>query len=246
MKRPLVFAHRGAREIAPENTLPAFQAALDMAVDGIELDVHCTSDGALVVIHDFAVDATTDGSGLVAEKTLAEIRTLDAGAYFLPSFTGTRIPTLDEVFDLVGDRCIVNVEIKTNDHDGGDQAEPLVRLLQRRNRADQILVSSFNPMALLKMRALDPNVQIGVLHMPTLPIFLRRAWSSDLVRPAAFHPHFKGVDQGYMEWAKTVDVKVNTWTVNRVADAEHMAAFGVDTIMTDAPDRIFAALDAGR
>lgn len=242
MKRPLIFAHRGAKEIAPENTLPAFEAALGMGVHGIELDVHRTRDGELVVIHDFTVDGTTDGTGAVGEMSLAEIRALDAGAHLHARFAGTRVPTLDEVFDLVGQACVVNVEIKTLDHYGGDQAEPLVALIRRRDVVDQVLVSSFNPIALLKVHSLNPAIRLALLHMPDLPGFLRRTWSSALFAPEAFHPHFSGVDEAYMRWAREQGLQVNTWTVNEAAEARRVAALGVDVIMTDAPDRIAAAL----
>jgi glycerophosphoryl diester phosphodiesterase len=244
MHTPQIFAHRGAKEIAPENTLPAFEEALRMGVQGIELDVHRTRDGALVVIHDFTVDATTDGSGAVGDMSLAQIRALDAGAHLDPRFAGTPVPTLDEVFDLVGHACVVNVEIKTLDHYGGDQAEPLVEFIRRRNVVDQVLVSSFNPIALLKVRSLDHAIRLAFLHMPDLPDFLRQTWCGRLFAPVAFHPHFSGVDQAYMAWARGQGLQVNTWTVNDAAEARRVAALGVDVIMTDAPDRVAAALAA--
>ena len=122
--RTQVFAHRGARAVAPENTLPAFARALELGADGIELDVQCSADGHLVVMHDFAVDKTTDGTGQVAALTLAELRRLDAGHAFGPAFAGVRVPTLEEVLDLVGNRCRLNIEIKSMDVQGGAEAAP--------------------------------------------------------------------------------------------------------------------------
>ncbi len=122
MSRPQIFAHRGAKAVAPENTLPAFERALAMGVDGIELDVHCSKDGQLVVIHDESLERTTSGTGKVSDYTAAQLAKIDAGSYFNPAFAGTGVPTLAEVFDLVGNRCRVNVELKSDDPNGGDQA----------------------------------------------------------------------------------------------------------------------------
>lgn len=131
--RPQIFAHRGARRVAPENTLPAFAAALAMGADGIELDVHRTVDGRLVVMHDFSVDKTTDGQGMIAQMTYAEIARLDAGSHFAPAFAGTSVPTLAQVLELVGNRCRINIEIKSMDPYGRDA----VRCCSGRNSPGQ-------------------------------------------------------------------------------------------------------------
>ena len=240
--RPQLFAHRGARCVAPENTLPAFAAALEMDVDGIELDVQCSRDGRLVVIHNFQVDETTNGSGDVASFTLAELQLLDAGSHFSPEFAGTPIPTLEEVLNLVGTRCRVNVEIKSKDPRGGNQVEPLLALIQQRKLYDQVLISSFNPIALIKARWHDRHVALGLLHAPDEPFFLRETWTTPVVRPHAVHPHFSMIDDEYMEWARGHGLDVNTWTVNDGADAQRLAALGVDVIMSDVPDQIRTAL----
>ena len=237
-----VFAHRGARRVAPENTLPAFAAALEMGVAGIELDVHVTSDGQLVVIHDFDVSKTTDGAGLVSAMTAAQVAALDAGSHFGPAFVGTRVPTLDEVFDLVGDRCRVNIEIKSEDAYARDASDAVVAFIQRRNLHDQVIVSSFNPITLIKLRYLDHLIPLGLLHDPEMPGFLREALAGPPIQPAALHPHYLAVDHNYMIWAQQSGVHVNTWTVNDPLEAQHLAALGVDVIMTDVPDEILAAL----
>lgn len=241
-RRPKVFAHRGARTLAPENTLIAFQKALDMGVDGVELDVQATSDGTLVVIHDFDLERTTNGIGLVTAYTAAEMDALDAGSYFGASFAGTHVPTLEQVFDLVDGRCQVNVEIKNLDWDGGREVEPLVRMIQQRRLHDQVIVSSFNPIALLKLRWFDPSIALGLLYSTKLPIYLRRAWFGPLIAPEALHPHHSLVDQEFMRRAQTHGQYVNTWTVNDDDEARRLARLGVDVIISDVPDQIMAAL----
>lgn len=150
-----IFAARGAKRIAPENTLPAFAAALEMGVDGIELDVHLSRDGRLVVIHDETLDATTNGHGPVSALTAAELAALDAGSHFDPAFAPVGVPTLDEVMDLVDDRCVVNIEVKTADPLGGAAVEPLLDFLRMRQLFDQVIVSSFNPVSLIRLRSLE-------------------------------------------------------------------------------------------
>ena len=164
---PLIFAHRGAREDAPENTLPAFDLALDMKADGIELDVQCSKDGQLMVIHDFTLDKTTNGTGRVSAFTADELFELDAGSHFSAEFAGTRMPTLAQVFDLVGNRGQVNIELKTDDLQGGGEVEPVIALIQRRKLYEQVIVSSFNPIALIKMRYLDPAIKLGAALLHT-------------------------------------------------------------------------------
>ncbi|MCB0071686.1 MAG: hypothetical protein KDE20_09525 [Caldilineaceae bacterium] len=241
--QPQVFAHRGARVAAPENTLLAFQTALDQCADGIELDVHCSKDGELVVIHDFDVDATTNGVGPVNGYTADELAGLDASFRFAPHQPGVGVPTLVQVLDLIGNRCRINVEIKSRDHYGGDQVVPLLHLLRSRNLYDQVIVSSFNPVTLIKLRWHDADVPLGLLHMHDMPPFLLETWTGDVIKPQAVHPYHVGVDAAYVDWAHARGLAVNTWTVNDPAEAQRLAALGVDVIMTDIPDAIRTSLE---
>lgn len=241
-RKPQIFAHRGARRVAPENTLPAFAAALGMGVDGIELDVHVTRDGELVVIHDFDVRKTTNGHGLVADMTTAEVAALDAGSHFSAHFAGTRVPTLDEVFDLVDGRCAVNIEIKSLDPYARDASDAVAAFIKRRNLYDQVIVSSFNPLTLIKMRHLDAKIAVGVLFDNEMPAFFRAVWAGEPLCPEALHPEHGLIDAAFMEWASDSGCLVNTWTVNTVEEAQRLAGLGVNVIMTDVPDVIIAGL----
>jgi glycerophosphoryl diester phosphodiesterase len=242
MRRPQIFAHRGAKRVAPENTLPAFQKALEMGVDGIELDVHTSKDGQLVVIHDFTVDKTTNGQGRVETFSASELAQLDAGSRFDPAFAGVGVPTLGQVLDLVGDRCRVNVEIKCEEHDGGDEVELLAALIHQRQLYEQVIVSSFNPITLIKLRWVDPKIQLGLLYFQELPPHLRQAWFTPILQPQALHPYHGLVTANLVAWARRQGCAVNTWTVNEVAEARRLADLGVDVIMTDAPDGMVGAL----
>ncbi len=195
-----------------------------------------------MVIHDFTVEKTTNGHGAVRAMTLHEVRQLDAGSHFDPRFSGTPVPTLDEVFDLVGDRCAVNVEIKSFDlYAAQDPTDAVVALIHRRRLAGQVIISSFNPLALLKVRHLDPALSIGLLHGGEMPRWQHDFWTSAL-QPQAQHPWHPLIDAAYMAWAQSVGALVNTWTVNDVAEAQRLAALGVNVLMTDVPDQIMAGL----
>ena len=257
---PQIFAHRSANAVAPENTLPAFEKALEMGVDGIELDVQATADGELVVLHDFSLERTTTGTGPLRTHTLTQLAAIDAGVRFATEFSGTPIPTLEQVFDLVGDSCVVNVEIKNMDWNGGREAEPLAHMIKQRDLYEQVIVSSFNPMALRKMRQLDPSVQIGLLYFTKPPrqnggtggfirkilslplkhlfLHLSRPWLSRGIAPDALHPYFASIDTHLVETARSRGQLVNAWTVNSVAEALRLARLGVNAIITDLPDVI--------
>lgn len=156
----LVVGHRGAPHQAPENTLASFEAALAIGVDAIELDVHLSRDGHLVVIHDADLRRTTDGAGLVHEQTLAALRALDAGAWFGPAFAGQRIPTFDEALAGIGGRAALQVEIK-GATDG--VAEATVAALRRHGLIDGTMVTSFHLERLPLVRALEPRLALGAL-----------------------------------------------------------------------------------
>lgn len=244
--RMLVFAHRGARERAPENTLPAFRMAAELGADGIELDVQLSADGALVVFHDDTLERTTGAPGRVADRTLVDLRQLDAGAWFAPQFAGTRIPTLDEVFESLDPHMLVNVEIKASSLFApyGELVESVIDCIARHNMARRVLISSFNPAALGAVRRRAPHLPIGYLYAPRLPLPLAKGWlARPLIGPhEARHPHFSMVDERYMRWARRAGYRVNVWTVNEPDDVRRMATLGVDMIMSDRPDAVIATL----
>lgn len=237
---PINFAHRGACAVAPENTLRAFGRAIELGADGIELDVQLSADGILVVCHNFDVDQTSNGHGRIAALPLAELKQLDFGSWFGPQFAGERIPTLDEVFDSLSPPALVNIEIKSMSlRDNGLEAA-VATLVRRRAVYDRVIVSSFNPVALWRLRRLDPHIEIGLLYAPNLPIILARAWLRPWVRPHALHPEQTLVDTNYMAWARRRGYAVNVWTVNEVAAMRRLIDVGVTSIITDYPDRLAA------
>ncbi|MBN1658911.1 MAG: glycerophosphodiester phosphodiesterase [Anaerolineae bacterium] len=244
LDRPLNFAHRGASYEAPANTLPAFLLAAEMGADGIEFDVQLSKDGEVVVIHDFTLDATTNGSGPVAEHTLAELKMLDAGGWFDPDFAGQQIPTLQEVIDTVGDCLLFNVEIKAAGLRDTGLVEAVVRLIEENGLLERVVVSSFNPASLWRVRRQNPAIPIGLLYAPDMPPVLRHAWLHHLVRPDAMHPYYATVSPAYVQWARKLGYRVNTWTVDDPGDMWRLVRMGVDVVITNRPETLALVLKA--
>jgi glycerophosphoryl diester phosphodiesterase len=243
--RPLNFAHRGASYHAPANTLAAFLLAAELGADGIELDVHLSSDGEAVVIHDFRLDATTDGHGPVRDRALAELKELDAGCWFDPAFAGQRIPTLQEVIDTVGHRLLLNIELKSKSLRDEGLAVEVVRIVEDSNLLERVVISSFNALALWRVKRLNSRIAVGLLYSAEEPLRLHRPWFRRLVRPEALHPEHTIVDGEYVRWAKERGYRVHVWTVDDPRTMEQLTQDGVDLIITNRPDSLHQVL-AGR
>jgi len=235
-KRPLIFAHRGACRVAPENTLPAFRAAIDLGADGAELDVQYSSDGKIVVMHNQTLDKTTNGAGRVTAHTFEELRALDAGAHFAPKFAGTPIPTLDEVLDLARNKLLLNIELKALESPTVNLGVDVVARVRAHDMADQVVISSFNPMALRRAKKAGPEIECALLTAPDLPGWMRARLTLWFSRMDSMHPEYPMVDEGYMAWARSRKLPVRPWTVNEEADMRRLIALGVDAIITDVPD----------
>ncbi|HSN94126.1 MAG TPA: glycerophosphodiester phosphodiesterase family protein, partial [Anaerolineaceae bacterium] len=161
---PLIIAHRGASALAPENTLAAFQLAYDQKADGIELDVMLSADKELIVLHDEIVDRTTDGHGTVAAMNLADLKGLNAAAKFKADWSGREaLPLLEEVFDLVGNKMLINVELKNLTQPFNDLTQRVISLVEKAGLEESVLLSSFNPFNLLTARQCNPKIKRGLL-----------------------------------------------------------------------------------
>jgi glycerophosphoryl diester phosphodiesterase len=231
---PLVLGHRGAPRDAVENTLAAFRAAREQGADGVELDVHRSADGALVVHH----DAAAPGFGVLAEHDLADIRTA------LPA-----VPILDEVFDVCAG-MLVNVEVKNSPHDADFDpqdraADAVVELVQRRELHGSVLVSSFHLPTVDRVHALDPRIPTGYLVVvDPLPVAALEIAHDHGHR--AVHPFLAALGEeaapDAVARARALGVALNVWTVNDPAEIRRLAAVGVDAIITDTPGLALEAL----
>ena len=236
----LVFGHRGAMRDAPMNTLAAFKLAHQQGAAGIELDVQLAKDGQVVVIHDFTVDATTDGRGAVSGKTLRALQALDAGGWFAPQFAGERIPSLDAVFEAFGRQLLINVEIKSAAaHDAGLE-RAVAAVIGRHQMQPRVIVSSFDPQALQRFKAALPAVMTGFLHQSRLESGAQTALAA--LPHAARHPQHQLIDAAYMHWAKQRGHYVNAWTVNDPQRAKTLKKLGVNSLISDSPALIRDAI----
>lgn len=233
-KKPLIIAHRGASAYAPENTIEAFALAAEMGADGIELDVHMTADDEVIVLHDSKVDRTSNGQGRVSSYRLEELRWMDFGCrFYKEQRKGNRIPTLDEVFELVEPLgMIVNVEIKS-----GDPKLPAAcaEIAKRHGMENRVLYSSGNHFQLRRMKELEPGARIA----PLCNFNLLDPWSyCPNIGAQAIHPQIEEVKavEGYVEKCHAQNVLVNTWTVNEEDDIRFCLRAGVDGIITNVPD----------
>ncbi len=236
-------AHRGASDVAPANTLAAFEKAVELGADGIEFDVHLSADGVPVVIHDFSVDGTTDGSGRVAEMTIAQLERLDAGSCFDSAFAGERIPTLEAVLEAMGGRLLLNIELKSTSLRDNGLEQTVIAQVERHGLGASVLFSSFNPFSLRRAKRIAPHIPVGLLYAPGLPLPLRRAWLAPLFPHEARHPEHTMVDAHYMAWARRRNYRVNTWTVDDPAEMHRLIGLGVDGIITNVPDVLRSVIE---
>ena len=234
--RTLNFGHRGASYHAPENTLAAFRLARGLGADGVELDVQLSRDGIPVVMHDDTVDRTTNGSGAVADVVLCSLKTLDAGGWFSPGSAGEPVPTLAEVFEAVGQDLLLNLELKAVGLEQTGLEQAVASLVARHGMESRVLISSFNPMALQRVREADVRLPLALLYGPQLPQETLARWVDGLRPLTALHPEYHLLNEGRLSWARQHGCRVNTWTVDEPEDMRRLLALGVDGIITDRPD----------
>lgn len=235
----MVIAHRGAAGEAPENTLAAFDLGLKQGCTGIELDVHLSKDGEIIVCHDTTLDRTTDRTGAIGDLTVKEIKQADAGRWFHERFEGERIPLLEEVFDLVPQEVQINVEIKA----GNDEMVPaLVRLMKRMDRLSGVFVSSFDFDILDRLKELEPEARIGLLYNIRMANHDRMA---ELVESPVYslHPHWSRLDKRKVAAIVERGLRVFPWTVNKEDAMRQMIECGVSGIITDYPGRLRKLLE---
>ena len=227
----LRIGHRGACGYAPENTLKSFQRAIDLGVDMIELDVQLCKSGELIVMHDDTVNRTTDGSGFVKKIKLKNLKKLDAGEE-------ERIPTLEEILNLVDRRVKVNIELK-----GPKTAKPVMKLIEeyvkkKRWNLDDFIISSFSRRELKKARSINPLIQIGFLISRFQ--LLDHWWLSfaKKIRANFIGPSLKIISKRLIRKAHKQGLRVYIWTVNESKDIERMRKWEADGVFSNFPDKI--------
>jgi glycerophosphoryl diester phosphodiesterase len=235
LPQPIIFAHRGASAYAPENTLAAFELAVAQNADAIELDVKLSADGQAIVIHDPLVDRTTGGHGRVKDLPLRELRALDAGSFFSEKFRGEKIPTLEEVFEAVGKRTLINVEL-TNYNTPRDQlVETVCMLVKKCGMQERVIFSSFLASNLSKAHTYLPDVPRGLLAIGGLLGAWARSFGFDFGKYQALHPYLADVTPQQVQRVHRLNRRIHVWTVNAADDMRRLFRWGVDAIFTDDP-----------
>jgi glycerophosphoryl diester phosphodiesterase len=224
---------------APENTFASFEKAVELGVDAIELDVHLTADGELVVIHDHELHRTTDGQGIVGEMRLAELAAVDAGVSFGPEHAGQRIPTLSEVLAWAKGRCVLDVEIKGGPWPYPGIEERVVELIRRYDMTNQTIVISFNHPTVARVKALAPELATGTLWncRPIDPVAVAQEAGANAILPM-----WPFCDADTVERAHAAGLSVHPWATSEPAVVERLIGLGVDSICSNHPDVVVGAL----
>lgn len=224
----LKIGHRGAKGHVVENTMESLQKALDLGVDGIEIDVHLCQTGELMVFHDFTLERLTDGFGEIGMKSLKKLKRLKINGQF-------KIPTLLEVLDLIDKKCMLNIELK-----GKRTAFEVCKSIQLYTETkgwnfENFMVSSFNTEELATVFNLNKNIPLAVLTEDNIDAALDVAKS---IKARAIHPEYQLLTKEMVQELQNSGYKVNTWTVNTLQDIALIKSFGVDGIISDFPDRL--------
>ncbi len=233
-----VVAHRGGSMLAPENTLAAFNNAISLNVDYIELDVQLSSDDSLMIMHDLTVDRTTNGTGTVRSKTYAQLRALDAGSKFSLAYAGEKIPTLSEVFAAIKNSGNTTIglapEFKSSE---SNVIQLVVAEVQKWNLQSRVVLSSFNLSQLVSVKNLDPTIRVQVYGSAT---------NSMIDGLKAMGGEWIGSDvttQPLVDYAHTNGIIFNSWTINSANQMVSLMALGVDGIISDDPKTLIAVSD---
>ncbi len=237
---PLIIAHRGANLRAPQNTIPAFEAAIANGASGVEFDVQLSKDGVPVICHNFTVDETSNGHGLVVDLTFEELRALDFGMWFSPRFKGTQIPTLWETLETVKDMEFINIEIKKPKDFQMDVVDKTVAMVKEFDLQDKVIFSSFYFNVTDRVKELDPSLKVGLLY-DFANVYDNRLLTGKFIEVAkehqadALHPYFvlTKVPSGYINKCHENGIGINVWGIKGSTHLEHYKNTEVDTIITD-------------
>jgi len=231
-----IYAHRGSSGTHPENTLAAFREAASLHVHGVELDVHLTKDGKLVVIHDESIDRTSSGTGYVKDMTLSELRAFDYGGWFSSDFAGEKIPTLEEVLEIFQSTTHhVNIELKSDIFPYEGLGNKVLHAIETYQMADRVVVSSFDHEAIREFKRSAPHIEVALLSMEVLV----DAYDYARFIPAdAIHIFLPTALRKMTKEALLKGAIIRVFTVNEVEHAQALNEIGVHAIFTDFPEKM--------
>lgn len=230
----LVIAHRGSSQLAPENTLPAIEKALQDKAKAIEIDVQCTKDGKVVVIHDEWVNRTTNGAGFVCDLTFDDIQQLDAGHWFHSKFKGVKVPSLAQVLDIIKKTNVtLHLELKNNIIPYPQLEKVVIDEVKKFSLEEQVVLSSFRQDSLMVCRQLAPHIRRGLLCWDTLEPYMNEAYlkSLDLF---SLHPHISLINAN-VAYIQAHGVKVYPYVIERKSQLSLCQQCQVDGLFTNTP-----------
>lgn len=241
MGRPAVIAHRGASAVAPENTMCAFRKALQLGADALELDVHLTRDGQVVVIHDEDIRRTSNGKGLVKDFTLEQLRQYDFGSWFSSEYRNEPIPTLEEVLALLAERKEwINIELKNGTFRYEGLEQKVWNLVKQYGMEERTVISSFNHYSLLEMKRIAPDIRTGPLYVAGLV----NAWEyATKLGAYAIHPQFYSVVPEIVQECKAHGVAIHAFTVDDEPMIAYMGRLQIEGVITNVPDKALRILN---
>lgn len=230
-------AHRGASGYAPENTLAAFDKAVEMQADYIEIDVQLSKDDLPVVIHDDTLDRTTNGTGNISAHTFQELRSLDAGSWFDKDYAGEKIPSLNEVLEMYGEKINILIELKSPELYPGVEEKVAEALAKYKlDTSNNIVIQSFNHPSVIKSAELLPEITHGVLAGENYKNVTDQQLQEFAAYAEYFNPNLKIVSSELVDNVHQAGMKISPYTIKTKAEAERIYKFGVDGLITDYPD----------
>lgn len=235
LPNPVLFAHRGASAHAPENTMVAFNLAISLGAQAIELDAQLSADNAVVIFHDTFVSRTTNGSGKIYQLTLKQLKSLNAGSEFGTAFVNIKIPTLEEVFSEIDSNIILNIELKNLKTPFDALPEKVAKVILEQQAENRVLISSFNPIALIRLGKFLPAVPRGLLLRTAFQIDLCLLFPAIISGLQSIHVPFECITKIRVNTFHKLGKKVFTYTLNHPADIQHVLNCGVDGFFTDDP-----------
>jgi glycerophosphoryl diester phosphodiesterase len=229
---PLLLGHRGVRGARPENTIEAFKLAFESGLDGIECDVQRSKDGELVLFHDFDIQ-----DKLLNTLNFFHIKSIDP-----------QIAKLEDLFELAQQYpgTLLNVEIKSQGLKTDGLERDIITRIRKYALEDRVLISSFNPMSLLRVRFLAPDIRVGLLYYHEMPWYLRNGSLAGWLHVDAIHPYYEQVNENLIKRAKVKNLMVNTWTVNDGMRISSLCSWGITAIIGDDPELLLAHRSAGQ
>jgi glycerophosphoryl diester phosphodiesterase len=243
-RRVLNVAHRGASSVAPPNTLSAVRRAYELGADGVEFDVRLSRDRVPVVIHDATVPLARGGKARVADLTLRELKEIDVGSQFASAFRGERIPTLQELLTSARGHLLLNVELKTAGLLDTALVRATVTEIRHLRMEGSVLISSFNPLAVLQAKGAAPEIPAGLLGARRLGRLSVLVMLARLARIEAVHPEHTSVDSSSSARARKHGLRLHTWTVDDSEEMRRLIDLGVDGIITNFPQVLQGILHA--